>query len=44
MFTVARDKTRLIKEVHEAKAHGHQRVWKTYQRFRQHHQFKGIKA
>ncbi|KAJ2891394.1 hypothetical protein MKZ38_000508 [Zalerion maritima] len=42
--TVARDETRLIKEVHEAKAHGHQGVWKTYQRLRQHHQFQGTRA
>ncbi len=42
--TVTRDETRLIKEVHEAKAYGHQRVWKTYQHLRQHHQFKGTRA
>lgn len=44
MSAVTRGETRLIKEVHEAKAHGHQGVWKTYQRLRQHHQFKGTRA
>lgn len=42
--TVTRSETRLIKEVHEAKAHDYQGAWKTYQRLRQHHQFKGTRA